>query len=224
VADSNLKEYGVKMSLLDNKLYMTVDYFDQDRIDFNAQDTVTNNTTQAKGYEFEARWVVTKMITLTGAYTDLKVYNLTAAQNGNQFSFAGAGDLKGVNPALAYGGVIPSIVAVQDGARKAGIPDKVYSLYAIFSFENALNGVTASIGATHVNDVASGFSQTVTLPAYTLVNLGVHYGSKSWELGLQVKNLTDARYFRSNFPDLFGSSIVLPELPRNYLFSAAYKF
>jgi len=27
-----------------------------------------------------------------------------------------------------------------------------------------------------------------------------------------------------NFPDLFGESVVLPELPRNFLASAAYKF
>ena len=35
---------------------------------------------------------------------------------------------------------------------------------------------------------------------------------------------TNERYFRSNFPDLFGESIVLPELPRSWLVSAAYKF
>ena len=52
----------------------------------------------------------------------------------------------------------------------------------------------------------------------------MYYETKSWKVGLQGKNLTDERYFRSNFPDLFGSSVVLPELPRSYLVSAAYKF
>jgi iron complex outermembrane receptor protein len=226
VADSELDEYGIKASLLDNQLYLALDYFKQSRIDFNAQDTVTNNTTEAKGYEFEARWVVNPVVTFTGAYTNLKVTNLTAADNGTQFSFAGAGDLKGVNPALFLGGVIPSIVLVPDeaAARKAGLPENLYSVYALLSLPGALDGFTASIGATHVDSVWSGFSKTVKLPAYTLVNAGIHYDTKNWQVGLQGKNLTNERYFRSNFPDLFGSSVVLPELPRNYLLSASYTF
>jgi iron complex outermembrane recepter protein len=72
--------------------------------------------------------------------------------------------------------------------------------------------------------VWSGFSKTVKLPSYTLLNASVYYEAGPWRVGLQGKNLTDERYFRSNFPDLFGSSVVLPELPRNYLLSASYKF
>jgi len=226
VADSDLDEYGIKASLLDNQLYLALDYFKQSRIDFNAQDTVTNNTTEAKGYEFEARWVVNPIVTFTGAYTNLKVTNLTAAESGTQFSFAGAGDLKGVDPSLFLGGVVPSIVLVPDeaAARKAGLPKNLYSVYALLSLPGAFDGFTASIGATHVDAVWSGFSKTVKLPAYTLVNAGIHYEKNSWSIGLQGKNLTNERYFRSNFPDLFGSSVVLPELPRNYLVSASYKF
>ncbi len=62
------------------------------------------------------------------------------------------------------------------------------------------------------------------MPAYTLLNAGIHYEDAHWKLGLEGKNLNDERYFRANFPDLFGESVVLPELPRNFLFSAGYKF
>lgn len=34
-----------------------------------------------------------------------------------------------------------------------------------------------------------------------------------WTASFSVKNLTDEKYFRSNFPDLFGAQIILPELP-----------
>ncbi len=226
VADSSLNEYGVKASLLDNRLYTALDYFKQSRIDFSAQDTVTNNTTEAKGWEFEARWVVSPAVTLTGAYTNLKVTNLTALDSGTQFSFAGASDLQGIDPSLIFGGVVPSIVLVtsEDAARKAGLPENMYSLYTIFNFSGRLDGLTASLGATHVDSVWSGFSKTIRLPAYTLVNAGIHYETQNWQIGLQGKNLTDERYFRSNFPDLFGESVVLPELPRSWLLSAAYKF
>ena len=146
VADSKLEEVGIKARLLDNRVYLALDYFEQERVDFNAQDTVTNNTTEAKGYEFEARWVVNPVVTLTGAYTSLKVYNLGAEDAGTQFSFAGAEDMPGVNPALFFGGVLPSIVLVdgREDARKAGIPDEMFSLYGMFSFGGMLSGFTGS--------------------------------------------------------------------------------
>ncbi|MEJ0038354.1 MAG: TonB-dependent receptor [Gammaproteobacteria bacterium] len=224
---SKLNEYGLKASLLDHQLYAALDYFKQERTDYNAQDIVTNAGTQAKGWEFEARWVVNDIVTFTSAYTNLKIVNLTALAAGSQFSFAGAADIPGVNPALFLGGVIPSIVLLQPGeeaARKAGIPENLYSVYALLSLPGAFKGITASIGATHVDAVWSGFSKSVKLPAYTLLNAGVHYENNGWSFGIQGKNLTNERYFRSNFPDLFGSSVVLPELPRNFLASASYKF
>ncbi|MET0534787.1 MAG: TonB-dependent receptor [Steroidobacter sp.] len=226
VADSKLKEVGIKSQMLQNRLYLALDYFEQERVDFNAQDTVTNNTTEAKGYEFEARWVVNEFFTMTGAYTGLKVYNLGAEDSGVQFSFAGAADVPGVNPALFLGGVLPSLVLVPDkeASRKAGIPDEMFSLYGMFSLDGKLSCFTGTNGATHDASVFSGFSKTVELPSYTLVNASVYYENENWKLGLQGKNLTDEEYYRSNFPDLFGSSVVLPELPRSFLVSASYKF
>jgi len=226
VANSTLNEYGLKASLLDDQLYLAADYFRQSRLDYNAQDTVTNNTTLAKGYEFEARWVVNRNVTFTAAATNLTVTNVSALNGGTQFSFAGAADLPGVNPALFYGGAVASLVLVPDEtkARKAGLPENVYSFYGLFSLDGVLDGVTASIGATHVSSVWSGFAQSVRLPSYTLLNAGVHYETARFKVGLQGKNLTNERYFRSNFPDLFGDSVVLPELPRNYILSATFKF
>jgi outer membrane receptor protein involved in Fe transport len=51
----------------------------------------------------------------------------------------------------------------------------------------------------------SGISNAVTLPSYTLLNAGI-YTRRSLEFQLNGKNLTDERYFRANFPDLFGST------------------
>lgn len=226
VADSELKEVGIKASMLESKLYLALDYFEQERVDYNSQDVVTNNTTEAKGYEFEARWVVNPFVTLTGAYTNLKIYNLGALDNGSQFSFVGAADLQGVDPSLLYGGVglftIP--VDTREDARKAGIPENMFSVYAMFSFDGLLSGFTGTVGTTHVDSVYTGFAKNVKLPSYTLVNASIYFENQNWKLGLQGKNLTDEQYFRANFPDLFGGSVVLPELPRSYMVSAAYKF
>jgi len=227
IGESKLNEYGVKTSQWNGRIYAALDYFDQKRQSYNAQDTVTNNTTEAKGWEFEFRALLTEALSLTGAYTHMQINNLYDTPDPLQFNFAGAGDLPaGVDPSLMYGGVVNGINFVSDtGTRKAGVPENLYSLYLIYNFKHgALEGLTSTLGMTHVDSVYSGFSDAVKLPAYTLWNAGLSYDIKHWSLGFQVKNLTDERYYRSNFPDLFGSSVVLPELPRNYLASIAYKF
>lgn len=227
VGDSSLKEVGIKALELGGHLFLSVDYFNQTRIDFNAQDTVTNNATKATGYEFEGRYVVNPMLTITGAYTNMKIVNLTGGIDGSQFAFLGGQELLnlGINPALVYGSVVGQL-APYTGAtpRKAGIPQQVASLNFLASADPWLPGLSGTVAIQHVSSVPSGFAGDVTLPKYTLLTLGARYERGKWALNLACKNCSDARYFRSNFPDLFGSSVVLPELPRNYTISAQYRF
>jgi iron complex outermembrane recepter protein len=233
VAASTLKEYGLKGSWLDNKLYWALDWYDQQRTDFDAQDFVSDASTRTKGLEFETRWVVSQMLTVTGAYTNIKVYN-TTAQGSAQFSFVGAGDLQGVNPALMYGGSVGAVFVVDNNpeSRKGGIPENIESINGFLNLDDflggimqgALKGMTMSVGVTHVDSTFSGFSKTITLPSYTLLNAGIHYENTKWKVSFEGKNLSDARYFRSNFPDLFGESVVLPELPINWHLGLGYKF
>ncbi len=225
VAASTLKEVGIKTNQLDGHLFAAVDFFIQQRTDFAAQDLVSNNTTQAKGLEFETRYVVNPEVTVTGAFTSMSVYNLSAAATGTQFTFVGAGDLKGVNPALMYGGSVGSVFAVSpNGSLKAGLPKTLASVNLYLSADPWVQGLSGSLAVTHSSFAYSGFSQAIKLPAYTLLNAGLRFERGKWAVNAQVKNLSDARYFRSNFPDLFGSSVVLPELPRHYLLSGTYKF
>lgn len=224
---SDLIEFGIKGSLLDDTLYFALSSFEQERTDFNTQNTVTNNTTNNKGTEFELRWVVNDNLVVSAGYTNIKVINLTARENGNQFGFLGAEDLINLtDPSLVFGGNVIGLNLIGEGfantdGRKAGIPENIYTLTATYDFQN---GYAANVSVVDVEEVASGFSASVMLPAYTLVNAGVSYEAEDWTFNLTVKNLTDERYFRSNFPDLFGSQIVLPELPRHWNARFTYKF
>jgi len=209
-------------------LYAAIDYFDQQRVDFDAQSTVTNNTTRAKGTEAELRWVLNSQLTITSAYTHLKIENIgLESQGGSQFNDLGAGDLAllGINPASVFGGVVGALVPVTgDSHPKAGIPQNVYALNFLGSADPWVPGLSGTVALSHVSAVPSGFTGVVTLPKYTLLNMGARYEVGKWSLNATVKNATNQRYFRSNFPDLFGSNVVLPELPRNYLFTGTYKF
>lgn len=55
-------------------------------------------------------------------------------------------------------------------------------------------------------------------------NAGVTWDADNWKVSLTGKNLTDEEHFRSNFPNLFGSQVVLPELPRHRAAKVGYRF
>lgn len=224
MADSELEEVGIKGSFLDDRLYVSAAWFNQSRTNYNAQDLTSNNTTDSEGYEMEARFLITENFTMTAAFTHLEVINLTALENGSQFSFLGAEDMVNVSdPSLFYGYVMQglNLVSTEEEAMKAGVPENLFSVTGAYDFGN---GFRATASATHSDSTYSGFSKVVELPEYTLLNAGISYSTDDWSLRFQVKNLTDERYFRANFPDLFGSTVVLPELPRHFSANLTYNF
>jgi iron complex outermembrane receptor protein len=221
---SELFEYGIKGSFLDDTLYMALSVYEQERTDFNAQQIVTNQVTNTEGLEFEARWVATENLVLTLGYSNMEVVNLTTIDAGDTFSFYGAEDIPQIAPELHYGGQVIGQPAASDfnpGAIRAGVPENIITLTGTYAFDNgwAING-----SIIDVDEAFSGYSQRVLLPSYTLVNLGLLYETERWAFSIMGKNLTDERYFRANFPNLFGATIVLPELPRNVLATVAFSF
>ncbi len=224
VAASNLYEGGIKGSWLGGKLYGAVSVYKQDRTDHNVQSSVTNQSVETKGLEAEFRWSVDEHLLLTGAYTKTKVYNLSYLDAGTAFSFFGIQDLKNVtNPGLFLGGQPLGLVPIftREASRRAGIPENVISGTATYAFDG---GFALAASASHVQSVWSGQSQVVRLPAYTLVDLSASYKKDNWLFRAVVKNATDATYFRANFTELFGSTVVLPEKPRSFQATVAYSF
>ena len=220
--DSELQELGVKASLLDNALYLALAVYKQERTDFSAQSIVTNQSTETEGVEFEARWVVNENLLLTFGYSNIEVTNLNTKQTGYRFSFIGCDDLPNIPCHLLYGGTLGGNVSnVLSKSTRAGMPENIYSLTGTYDFGN---GWTVNGSVIDVDSVYSGYSNRVKLPAYTLVNLGFSYETENWLFAVSGKNLTDETYFRSNFPNLFGGTIVLPELPRHYAARVQYRF
>ena len=219
IDDSNLEEVGIKGSFLDGRLYAAIANYKQDRTDFNAQSATTNESVETKGTEFELRYIVSDSLIVTAAYTDIEIVNLNTLEVGNRFTFLGAEDLPNVDPSVFYGGVVNGIIA--GPATKAGVPETSYSLVAQYSFLEKW-AITGSY--FHADETPSGYTASVILPSYDLLNAGISYKEESWTLGLNLKNITDEKYYRSNFPNLFGSSVVLPELPFSWEVSLAYKF
>jgi iron complex outermembrane receptor protein len=197
--------------------------YEQERTDFNSQQIVTNQVTNTQGLEFEARWVPTDNLVLTLGFSNMEVVNLTTLSAGSNFTFYGAEDIPQIDPALIYGGQVTgsSFANSENDARRAGIPENILTLTGTYAFDNGLAVVGSIID---VDSTYSGYTKQVKLPAYTLVNLGLLYETEQWSFSLMGKNLTDERYFRANFPNLFGGTIVLPELPINVQAGIAFNF
>ncbi|CAN5229462.1 TonB-dependent receptor [soil metagenome] len=224
LAASKLYEGGIKGSWLNGQLYGAVSVYKQNRTDHNVQSITVNQAVETKGLEAEMRWAVDKHLLITGAYTRTKVYNLTGLDSGGLFSFFGIEDLVNVtNPSLFLGGQALGILPINTKAqsRRAGIPTNLYSATATYAFDMGL-AFSGSIAV--VPSVYSGQSQAVKLPAYTLVDLSASYTRDNWLFRVVVKNATNATYYRANFTELFGSTVVLPEKPRSFQATVSYKF
>ena len=81
---SELTEFGVKGQILkDKNLYFSLSFYEQERTDFSAQSTVTNQSVRTEGVEFELRWAVTDALFVGATYTDVEAINLNSVENGN---------------------------------------------------------------------------------------------------------------------------------------------
>ena len=220
---SRLRELGLKGRLLNDSLYFALAVYEQRRTDFSAQSTVTNQATETTGAELEVRWVVNERLLLTLGYSNIEVVNLNTMEMGARFSFIGADDIPGVAPEAFYGGALGGSVIRPgaSGARRAGMPEDIWALTGTYDFGN---GFAVSASAVNADPVHSGFSNSVRLPGYTLTNVGAVFETGHWAFSATVKNLTDELYFRSNFPNLFGGVIVLPELPRHFQARIRYRW
>ena len=220
---SRLREIGLKGSLLDESLYFALAVYEQQRTDFSAQATVTNQATDTTGAELEVRWVVNEKLLLTLGYSNIKVVNLNTLEMGSRFSFIGADDIPGIAPETFYGGALGGSVIRPgaSGARRAGIPEEIWALTGTYDFGK---GFAVSASAVNADAVHAGFSNSITLPGYTLLNVGGVLETEHWTFSATLKNLTDELYFRSNFPNLFGGVIVLPELPRHFQVRIRYRW
>ena len=140
---SRLHEIGLKGSLLNNSLYFALSFYEQQRTDFSAQATVTNQASQTEGAEFEMRWVASEKLLFTLGYSDMEVVNLNTLEAGSRFSFIGsADDIPGVAPEAIYGGTLGGAVIRpgRQGARRAGMPRNIASLTATYDFGNGVGG------------------------------------------------------------------------------------
>ena len=132
---SELTEFGIKGSLLDDRLYFALSSYEMERTDFNAQSITVNQAVKTDGTEFELRWVVSEKFLMTLGYSNMEALMLATIAAGNEFSFLGQADLPLIDPTLLWGGQVGGLidVAPSKGVR-AGMPENIMSVTATYDF------------------------------------------------------------------------------------------
>jgi iron complex outermembrane receptor protein len=224
IQESTLQEIGIKMNLLDNRLYTAVAWYDQDKTYRDSQ-TGALVAVYGDGLEFEMRALVNENLSIlaTATHTNTEEVSNGALAVINGADFAAQ---NGLNPEDVYGGRIAgprsAFVGMNTRMERGGLPDNIVSIYGTWAQELGAGDVTGSLGLTWVDETYTDIMQTVMLPSYSIVNGSVSYAQGPFTGLLQVNNLMDEDYFTS--ADLFDSVVVKPSAGRTFLLTLTYAF
>ena len=224
IQESTLQEIGVKMNLLDNRLYTAIAWYDQDKTYRDSQ-TGALVAVYGDGLEFEMRALVSENLSIlaTATHTNTEEVSNGALAVINGADFAAQ---NGLNPEDVYGGRIAgprsAFVGMNTRMERGGLPDNIVSIYGTWAQELGAGDVTGSLGLTWVDETYTDIMQTVMLPSYTVVNGSVSYAQGPFTGLLQVNNLLDEEYYTS--ADLFDSVVVKPSAGRTFSLTLTYAF
>mgnify|MGYP001163890785 FL=1 len=219
LGDSLLAEIGVKMNAFDEKLFVTLAVFEQERQSLSLQGPTNNQATRSQGFELEARGLVADGFTVALVYSNYEIS--VFEEGGYTFTYLGASNLPDVESADLFGGIIGAEIYVDDWSLRGGIPKQSWGITATQKWSDR---VRSSFSWTWVDETYASVVPGILLPKYNVLNLNLSYSYEQIRLALHLSNLGDERYFRGNYPSLYGNNTVLPSLPFSWLAEFSFRF
>nr|MBI1232659.1 TonB-dependent receptor [Cytophagales bacterium] len=195
---SNMIEFGTKSSWFEGSLQANLAVFEinQKNILINANDPTNLDLLRQRGAE-----------RYKGVELDVTGYIVPNFQ---------------VNLAYAY--LDAKIVEDNEplkGLRKENTPTNNISFWGRYDISSGLvKGVGFGLGANHVGEKIPWFTRDFMIPAYTVMDGAVYYKVNNIQLGLNVNNLLDKRYWLGaiNYTRLY------PAPPRNVMLNVLFNF
>lgn len=212
---AHLSETGVKWALA-SKALATLSLFQQKRASYNTLSS-TVDYYKTKGVEFELRAAISRMFTLTTAYTFQQPEQLNIP-----FELGIPGTLLGLTPVQSYGGRFigdASIFGIKAPVEVAGQPKTVVSEFLTITPQRNW-GVT--VGSSWNQKVEAGYVSGVVLPSYAVFRGSLFYNFKKYEVSLAANNIGDKRYFTSQY--LFWDTFIKPSEMRTLTLTMSYRF
>src|SRR5262249_39642485 len=107
------------------------------------------------------------------------------------------------------------------GDFSLNVPPQSFSFWMKYSFESGtlLDGLALSAGVNTYSSQWGDLPNTFKLPGYTLLNGNISYTVGDFTAQLNLKNITDERYFIGSYDDLY----VNPGAPRSAMLSVTWK-
>jgi iron complex outermembrane receptor protein len=222
IGSARLREAGVKLSMVEDKLFFTTSLYEQTRISVSQNDDpavidAEVSSTLTEGWEGEIKWVPSSNVFLS-FYALRQETTFQSVTGGGNFlvsartlGFQDVLDANGnvVYPAEAflYGGrsflVMPDELSSQY-ATKRGNPETQLGLLGQYKLDNGL-GFTLS--SNHFSSVYAGRLMLVELPSTTTVDVGMFLDIGRFHVKLDMLNATDERYFRARTGDTLSDSL-----------------
>jgi hypothetical protein len=222
IGEARLREAGVKVAMLDDKLFFTTAFYEQSRISVSQNDDpavidAEVSSTLTEGWEGEVKWVPNSNVFLS-FYALNQRTEFESVTGGGNFLVNAA--VLGFQDVLdADGNVIYPAEAFLFGGRtflemptelsplypiKRGNPETQLGITAQYKLDNGL-GFTVS--GNHFSSVYSGRLMLVELPSTTTMDLGVFMDVGRFQVKVDAMNLTDERYFRARTGDTLSDAL-----------------
>lgn len=222
-AENEMWEIGVKASLIEDRLFASLAYYDWEQSQFNTRAGASEEL-EGEGVEVEFTWLATDKFTLIGSYTWQEVRRVAppgfrtmpapVGVDEDEYIALNAGTL--LLGDFGFGNTRGNTDYVYPGA-----PQTVIKFFGIYEFDN---GFSISGGPVWRDEFYHNIDNTLEIPDSLVWNLNLAYETEKWAFGLSIDNLTNEDYFLGADP-IFGANTLVTKAPETtYIFSAKYKF
>jgi iron complex outermembrane receptor protein len=237
IGQAELKEIGLKASLFDERLFLSLAAYEQARLDVDADDDPAliyayATATRTRGDVLELKWVPSRHASLAFyAMSQITRFdpNVGSVQlvDARTLGFQDVVDENGnvIYPAEAflYGGrsriVLPP--GMSRYAKKQGNPPTQVGLTTSYRWTNDFGVILSS---NYFSSTCTGRLCTVRLPEIFVVNAGAFYDIGAWTLKLDANNLFNERYFRARTGDTLGNVLAQAMPDRRVQVTVKYEF
>ena len=196
---SNQIEIGAKWDVMPGKLNINLAAFKIQRRNYNITLTpgaapVPLGAQNAQGFEIDVNGEIAKGLRVLANYAYLVATNVSReiATTFGGTPFARTGSIFGLEPAAA--------------ARHSG------SIWVSYDLPVGVEGLSLGAGITAKSATFADTINAIRIPGYKIGNAAIYWRQPKYEIALNVKNVTDARYFEN--PTFSGG---LPGDPRTVL-------
>lgn len=191
---SELKEVGMKFSLLDGKLFIGTALFDQTRQNKPQNSPVA--TYRYRGFEFEANYQPNKHMYATFSYA-LIDGSVPAANIG----------FEALNVTPAASAEVRPNTQTSGRVRVQGAPRNQLNALLSYKYDN---GFGFSLNGTYTTEMNNNWAGTLVIPSQYQIDGGLFYNTKKWGAQLTVLNLTDEKNW-SPPNGVYGNESILAE-------------